>query len=254
MLKPINQMSWLEVDALDRSRLAYVLPVGSTEQHGRHLPVGTDDLILQTSLDGLEKHLKTENTFLRLPTLHYGNSFEHLDFPGTVTLRTATMLAFVEDLMMCMQRHQVKYLVIVNSHGGNAPVFHAMAQEWGQRFGIRVFNIDYFGSNFFQDAQPLLQTAINQDIHGGEIETAYLQYALPQTVKADFIRPENDVFVELKNYYYGWLTRDLAPGSGLLGGASRSTLETGEKLFRYVQDKLAGYFHAFDKELNDARK
>ena len=71
MLKPINQMSWLEVDALDRSRLAYVLPVGSTEQHGRHLPVGTDDLILQTSLDGLEKHLKTENTFLRLPTLHY---------------------------------------------------------------------------------------------------------------------------------------------------------------------------------------
>ena len=108
--------------------------------------------------------------------------------------------------------------------------------------------------NFFQDAQPLLQTAINQDIHGGEIETAYLQYALPQTVKADFIRPENDVFVELKNYYYGWLTRDLAPGSGLLGGASRSTLETGEKLFRYVQDKLAGYFHAFDKELNDARK
>ncbi len=73
-------------------------------------------------------------------------------------------------------------------------------------------------------------------------------------MKADFIRPENDVFVELKNYYYGWLTRDLAPGSGLLGGASRSTLETGEKLFRYVQDKLAGYFHAFDKELNDARK
>lgn len=161
--------------------------------------MGTDDLILQTSLDGLEKHLKTENTFLRLPTLHYGNSFEHLDFPGTVTLRTATMLAFVEDLMMCMQRHQVKYLVIVNSHGGNAPVFHAMAPGMGTAIWHSGVQYRLFRFQFFSGRPAPSATAINQDIHGGEIETAYLQYALPQTVKAGFIRPENDVFVELKN-------------------------------------------------------
>lgn len=249
MYKQLNTLSWADVDAMDRDHLAYVLPVGSTEQHGRHLSVGTDDLILQTSLDALEGHLQVRNNFLRMPALHYGNSFEHLDFPGTLTLKTSTIIAIVEDLLECMKRHGIRYLIIVNSHGGNASIFQAMAQEWEQRFGIRVFNINYFGSDFFAGAQPLLETAVNQDIHGGEIETSYLQYALPHVVQEQNIAPEQDVLVYLKDYYYGWLTKDLAPGNGLLGGASRSTPETGKKIFDYVQQKLADYFHLFDQEI-----
>ena len=134
MFKRLSELPWSDIEVLDRKHLAYVLPIGSTEQHGRHLPVGTDDLILQTSLDGLEKHLDMRNTFLRLPALHYGNSFEHLDFAGTMTLRTTTILAVIEDLLFCMKKHGVKYLVIVNSHGGNAPILHAQSQEWEQTF------------------------------------------------------------------------------------------------------------------------
>ena len=107
MFKRLSELPWSDIEALDRKHLAYVLPIGSTEQHGRHLPVGTDDLILQTSLDGLEKHLVVRNTFLRLPALHYGNSFEHLDFAGTMTLRTTTILAVIEDLLFCMKKHGV---------------------------------------------------------------------------------------------------------------------------------------------------
>ena len=249
MYRKLNELSWADVDALDRDHLAYVLPVGSNEQHGRHLPVGTDDLILQTSLDALEEHLQVQNAFLRMPALHYGNSFEHLDFPGTLTLKTTTIIAVIEDLLECMKRHGVRYLVIVNSHGGNAPIFQAMAQEWEQRFGVRVFNINYFGSDFFAGAQPLLQTSVNQDIHGGEIETSYLQYALPGVVQEEFLAPERDVLVYLNDYYYGWLSKDLAPDNGLIGGASRSTRETGKQLFEYMQQKLAGYFHTFDQEI-----
>ena len=51
MFKRLSELPWSDIEALDRKHLAYVLPIGSTEQHGRHLPVGTDDLILQTSLD-----------------------------------------------------------------------------------------------------------------------------------------------------------------------------------------------------------
>lgn len=250
MLKRLNHMSWADVDGLDRDHLAYVLPIASHEQHGRHLPLGTDDLILQTSLDALEGTLQTRNTFLRLPALHYGNSFEHLDFSGTLTLKTSTIMSVIEDLMECMRKHGVRYLVIVNSHGGNAPILQAQAQEWEQRFGIRVFNINYFGSDFFVGAQPLLETSINQDIHGGEIETAYLAYALPKMVQEQYISPERDVLVDLKDYYWGWLSKDISPNNGLIGGASRATLETGEKLFRYVQEKLTHYFELFDQELD----
>ena len=201
---------------------------------------------------GLEKHLDMRNTFLRLPALHYGNSFEHLDFAGTMTLRTTTILAVIEDLLFCMKKHGVKYLVIVNSHGGNAPILHAQSQEWEQLFGIRIFNIDYFGSDFFAGAQEFLETPVNLDIHGGEIETSYFEHVMPDLIHTDRLSPEKDVLCGLKDYYYGWLSRDLSENNGLIGGASRSTQETGEKLWNYMQEKLAFYFHQFDDELDAA--
>lgn len=254
MFTALNRHSWAEIAAMDRSSLAYVLPVSSLEQHGRHLPVGTDDLILQTSLDALEKTLQVCNTFLRLPALHYGNSFEHLNFSGTVTLRTSTMMAFVEDILSCMQKHGVRYLVVINSHGGNAPIFQAQAQEWAQRFGVEMFQVSYFGSDFFNDAQPLLHTSVAQDVHGGEIETSYLEYALPEVVRKQFAVPENDVLVDLADYDYAWLSRDLSPDNGLIGGASRGNEDTGRQIFAYVQQKLTDYFYRFDDRIDQLKE
>lgn len=248
MFANLNSYGWSDIKKLDRDHLAYVLPISSNEQHGRALPVGTDDFILQTSLDAFEKSdPPLKNTFLRLPAIHYGNSFEHIDFDGTITLKASTIIAIIEDIMGCMVQHHVRYLVIVNSHGGNAPIFQAMAQEWTQRFGIRIFNINYFGSDFFANAQHIFDTNINQDIHGGEIEVSYLSYALPKVVHMDRLDSEKDVFVNLHDYDPGWLSRDLSPNNGLIGGASHSTVEKGERIFRYVQNKLASYFHIFDE-------
>ena len=89
MFVNLNSLSWADVRDMNRKKLAYVLPVSSTEQHGRHLPLGTDDLILQTALDRLQETEQFRNIYLRLPALHYGNSFEHLDFPGTCLLYTS---------------------------------------------------------------------------------------------------------------------------------------------------------------------
>lgn len=247
MYRFINTMTWAEVSQLDPDSVFYVLPVGSLEQHGRALPLGTDDLILSTSLAEMSSHVRLHNNFLQLPNLHYGNSFEHLDFPGTVTLGCACIATFVEEVLTSMKKHGFHRLVIVNSHGGNAPIFQAYAQEWEQKFGVRVFNINYFGSDFFADAQDILETPVNHDIHGGEIEASYLAYALPAVFHGDQATAKNDVFVTLKDYYYGWLSRDLSPDNGLIGMASRATPEKGCRLYEYVWKKLVSYFEEFDK-------
>ncbi|MCE5188701.1 MAG: creatininase family protein [Eubacteriales bacterium] len=247
MYRSINTMTWAEVAKLDPDSVFYVLPVGSLEQHGRALPLGTDDLILSTSLEEMSRHVELKNNFLQLPNLHYGNSFEHLDFSGTITLGCACIAGFVEEILASMRKHGFHRLVVVNSHGGNAPIFQAYAQEWEQKFGVRVYNINYFGSDFFVEAQSLLQTPVNHDIHGGEIEASYLAYALPGVFHAEEATPENDVFVSLKDYYYGWLSRDLSPDNGLIGMASRATPEKGRLLYEYVWKKLASYFTEFDQ-------
>lgn len=247
MLRKINTMTWAEVACLDKNSVYYVLPISSLEQHGRALPLGTDDFILGTALDALRNNVELEQSFLQLPTLHYGNSYEHLDFSGTVTLSCSVIAGFVEEIMRSMSQHGFRRLIIVNSHGGNAPIFQAYAQEWEQRFGVRVFNINFFGSDFFRDLQPVLETPVCNDIHGGEIEASYLMYALPELVHGVEARPDNDVLVDLKDYYYGWLSKDLSPDNGLIGMASRATPEKGKIIYEYVWNKLSSYFMKFDK-------
>lgn len=250
MYRLINEMTWAEVAQLDPETVFYVLPIGSLEQHGRALPLGTDDLILSTSLTEMRKHLSVRNCFLQLPNLHYGNSNEHMDFPGTITLGCSLLALFVEEIMRSMKRHQFHRLIIVNSHGGNAPILHGYAQEWEQKYGIRVFEIDYFGADFFNGAQDILDTPVSHDIHGGEIEASYLSYALPHVFHGDQATPENDVYVELKDYHYGWLSRELSPNNGLIGMASRATVEKGRQLYEYVWKKLIHYFEEFDRSVS----
>lgn len=108
----------------------------------------------------------------------------------------------------------------------------------------------YFGANFFDGAQDLLETPVSHDIHGGEIEASYLSYALPHVFHGDQATPENDVYVELKDYHYGWLSRELSPNNGLIGMASRATVEKGRQLYEYVWKKLMLYFEEFDRSVS----
>lgn len=247
MYRQINSMTWEEVAALDPENVICVLPIASLEQHGRALPLGTDDFTLRTAMDELPKHADLKHDFLELPQMHYGSSWEHMDFAGTVALSHTVIVAFIEDVIRAITQHGFHRLVIVNSHGGNAPIWRGLSQEWAQKFQITVYHIDFFGSDFFCGAQDILQTPVGNDIHGGEIEASYLAYAKPEVFHEDKATPENDVFVNLTDYNDGWLSKDLSPDNGLIGMASRGSAEKGRRLFEYTWKKLLSYFEEFDR-------
>ncbi|MDO4337080.1 MAG: creatininase family protein [Eubacteriales bacterium] len=247
MYRKINELTWDTVASLDPESVFYVLPVGSLEQHGRALPLGTDDLILTSSLEAAAGRARLQNCFLQLPNIHYGNSYEHMDFAGTVTLGCGLLAKMVESVMESMNRHGFRRLIVINSHGGNTAVFQAYAQEWEQKFGVRMYTVNFFGSEFFKDAQPMLQTSLENEIHGGELEASYISYAYPELFHKEMAVPERDVTVSLKEYHPGWLTRDLSPDNGLLGMASRADTGKGEKLYEYMAEKLKNYLELFDR-------
>lgn len=239
MLRSLAELSWDEVAAADRQRAVWLLPVASTEQHGRHLPLGTDDIILQEALDALQRSGAAEGDFLRLPAVHYGNSCEHLRFPGTVSLTCATLVKLVEDVLECMHGQGFTRLALVNSHGGNTALLDAYAQEWASRFGVRVYTVHFWASDFFTDAQSLLQTPLSRDIHAGEAETSLLLHLRPALVRAGAISPQSDCPVALPEHRPGWLTHELSPASGAMGAPSKASAETGARLFQYLCGKLA---------------
>ncbi len=125
----LAEMSWEQTkEYLERDNRV-VLPLGSTEEHGRHLGLGTDFIEAGAIARGVG-----ERTGVAIaPTLNYGMAHSLLNFPGTLSLRPTTLIAVLEDLLRALYRHGFRRALIVNGHGGNTPALasalHLVAPE-----------------------------------------------------------------------------------------------------------------------------
>ncbi len=238
MLRYLNELAWPDVAALNPATTYYLLPISALEQHGRHLPLGTDDYILHSALQCLQRDTNAESTILALPAVHYGNSHEHIQFAGTVSFSCATIVAIVEDVLASMRRGGFDKLILLNAHGGNTALLDAYAQEWEAKFGARVYNMSLWASPFFSDAQSLIETPLQHEVHAGEIETSLLLQACPQFVKRDEMGPNADCPLTLKPFYSGWSSASLSPGNGAIGVPSKATAEKGATLHEYIAKRV----------------
>ena len=119
-----------EIGALDRDRTVLVLPLGSVEQHGNHMPLGTDTLLAQAvCLAAAEQAGKVAV----LPPPWYGFSAHHMRFPGSITLRAETLMALAEDVVGAVVKHGFRRILIVNGHGGNGGVIDVLASTLGHK-------------------------------------------------------------------------------------------------------------------------
>lgn len=109
------EMGWVDIAAYLQRETKVILPVGSTEQHGRHLPLGTDAYLPLELADRI-----AEKTNIAIaPALVYGMSQHHLCFPGTISLKPQTLIHVMEDILQSLYRHGFRKVFIVNGHGGN---------------------------------------------------------------------------------------------------------------------------------------
>jgi len=149
-----------------------VLPVGSLEQHGNHLPVATDWL----RADDMGRRIaeRLGNCYL-LPAITYGNSQEHMDMAGTITLRPSTLALVVEDIVLSLRHHGIRKIVIFTTHGGN----------WVLKPTIRDLNFRYPDIRIIHADGPLLseREKMPKDIHSGAGETSAMLAIRPDLVK-----------------------------------------------------------------------
>ncbi|PZF80195.1 creatininase family protein [Jiangella anatolica] len=150
-----------------------VLPVGATEQHGRHLATGTDALLATTAVERAAT-LAAERAARRLvlaPTLAFGASDHHLAFGGTLSLTPETLLAVLLDLLRSVAEDGGRRVVLVNGHGGNVGVCHAAAAAASSRYPLAVAHVDYW--RFAGDDA-------NAPGHAGEFETSLVSAVRPE--------------------------------------------------------------------------
>lgn len=121
-----EELSSPEVQGLPRDTVV-VLPLGAIEQHGPHLPIGTDSLIVEGIVEALDHVF--DGKLLVLPTQRIGCSDHHRSFAGTLTVRHETLLAVILETLGMPIRHGFRRFLVLNSHGGNRAIGEVIAQQ-----------------------------------------------------------------------------------------------------------------------------
>jgi len=218
-----------EFDGLDPERVIAVLPTAAIEQHGPHLPVGTDTLIAEGMLGVLRNRCPGDLDLRILPVQAVGKSNEHLHAPGTLTLSAETALRAWVEIGLSVARAGVRKIAIVNSHGGNLDLVSILSRELRVRAGMLAVKCQW--GSFGHPAGMYQDDELRFGIHGGDVETSLMLAFRPDTVDMGAARNNRSSaqgagIAPVGPVSYGWIASDLNP-VGTVGDASVATADKG---------------------------
>ncbi|MBY0513614.1 MAG: creatininase family protein [Gemmataceae bacterium] len=238
----LADLSWPAVDALPRTA-PVVFPIAALEQHGRHMPVFTDSMLLGEVVRRV-KQAPVAARCLFAPLQWLGNSHHHLDFPGTLSASARVYLDLLKDLATCFVRHGFTRVVFVNGHGGNiVPAQQALfelKQEHRDRRDLLLLSLTYWdAAGKPNDAIPGLTQ--KQMGHACEWETSMVLRLNPALVVGPVAQvPEVPFGTAFAPGHRAWVMPDRSE-PGHIGTPAAATAEKGEALFAHFAAGVASY-------------
>lgn len=229
-----------EIAAMDPDTTIAILPTAAIEQHGPHLPVGTDTMIAEGMLAAFRAACPEDLTPLILPVQAVGKSNEHLHAPGTLSLDAVTALKAWMEIGLSVARAGLRKIVIVNSHGGNLDLVSILTRELRVQAGMLAVKCQWNGfghpEGMFSDDER------TYGIHGGDVETSLMLAFRPDTVDMDTAEDfrssaETGAIPPVGPVSYGWIATDLNP-AGTVGNAAAATAEKGRAV---AEHQVAGF-------------
>ncbi|NKY89881.1 creatininase family protein [Nocardia veterana] len=225
-------------DEAGRNATVAVLPVGSFEQHGDHLPLITDTAIACL----IAQRLADEYNLFLLPPITISCSHEHEGFAGTVSITATTLIAVIEDIRASLRRSGIGKLVLVNGHGGNYVLSNiAMQANVGERSVILFPGKDEWNA---ARRQAEMSTNAHDDMHGGELETSILLHSRPDLVGDTWRDADHDA-IDRPHLLTTGIARYTS--SGIIGRPSLATATKGKAAL----DSLVTSFADHLKILNE---
>jgi creatinine amidohydrolase len=232
-----TDIHWPDFSGAAPARWIAVLPLAATEQHGPHLPVGTDVMITQAYLVRVRELLPDSIPATFLPLQSVGISTEHIGYQGTLTLPVDVALKTWTALGECVARAGIKKLVMVTSHGGNSAAMTLVAQDLRAQHGLLAVTTGW--SRFGAPEGLFSGEELRHGIHGGAVETSIMLARYPQHVGKEEIADFRPASIAMEKRYrwlsahrpapFAWQTQDLHP-SGAVGDATQASAEKGQRL------------------------
>lgn len=233
----IYRLTNLEIEKGKNKSEQVIIPIGSLEQHGNHLPVSTDSIIIEH----LAKKVSEKSQSLYLPTITFGISFEHEPL-FNISLTHQTYSNFLSEICLSLIKYGMKNIILLNGHHGNMGCLHYISQNVFDKIpsNAKINFINYWS---------LME---NFD-HAGEIETSLVLAINTKLVKMKMARA-NAKEIAGSRIAYTSLTSNSGSfpkitGNGVWGDPTKASIKKGRSLLENLTQKIIGIIKEF-KEFN----
>lgn len=228
-----------------------IIPIAATEQHGPHLPVNTDTAIVLAVAERVSQ-VVDEFPVVVAPAVPWGISHHHMVFPGSITLRSSTMIQLIEDLCRAFHDQGYRKIVLLNSHGGNLGVLNTVVNELATE-DIEVAAVTYYMLAAGERA-ALCEVDQRQADHAGEMETSLGLFLQPESVDMSQLSPEIGMAFDAPSMQrrpagvYLPLDWSKESPSGVTGTPSAGTAEKGRLMIERGAEVVAAFIRRYAVE------
>ncbi len=235
----LADMTWKEVDALSRETII-LIPTGSLEQHGAHLPLLTDTLLATAMTNAVEK--RVSEMVLLTPCIWLGASGHHLNFAGTCTASMEGYVLALKAVIESMMHHGFHRYLVINGHGGNNEPNGVTLRSLKEK--NNNLTVGHTGYYTFGEAviKEVLEGPAKGIQHACEAETSLMMHLYPDKVRTDKLRNDGlrsePVTTSLVRMW------DEMSEEGVLGYASLATAAKGKTIFEACVDGIVSEVQA----------
>lgn len=255
----LDQLSWPEVRERLRARPIVVIPTGSIEQHGPHLPLQVDARIAAEVARAAAEKVQAHVPVLVAPVLSVGCSEEHLSFAGTLSFRPETFMAVAREVVLSLLHHGATRFFFLNAHAGNGEALQLVARTLRAERDALVAVASYW-QIAREEMRACREGAGGGVNHAGEEETSLMLFFQKDLVNMSAARPNT---LRWRSAYlsgdyahdpavaYGRKRGDIAP-LGHNGDPTLASSEKGQRLFSAIVDAVARFLLDFNTwQLNE---
>ncbi len=236
----LEYMTWEEVDKALHKTKKIILPFGSTEEHGYHLPLSTDCLVAYE----IAKRVAEKNNVLVAPPICYGVCRMGRDFPGTITIGIDTLRGLVRDIVTSLYDQGFRSIIMLSGHLGGAHIVGIEIEA--QKIKREYDEIKIAVIRFDRILKKLPDGVIEDDFfgHAGEIETSLMLALAPNFVRTEKRTseipsfPEHVVISDPRKFM----------SSGIIGDATKASIEKGNKILVVLIQGIVEIIEKIDKE------
>ncbi len=249
----MEELSWKKIEDLNKEKTIFFLPISPLEEHGPHLPVGTDFLTAKDTATEAIKSLNKKNpelTYILLPAIPLGYCKFNTDFPGSISVSAKVVRDVIFSVGSSLARHGFKYLIICTYHMsmGHLKGIYSGMKKVMRKYDMKICEpwSPYFHNNNVEKREPKLGFDTSKEKHAGFRETSLMKYQYPYLVDESHKKLQS-IYVDLNSpRILGKTFKDLGLKDGYVGSPARADADYGRWYFNetvnvYVKSALDLY-------------